>query len=126
MGLIVAFSFPSPEPWSTNQDRNLHHMERAKLISAWKQATMLSYRSHMARLKVGYALPPGIVQVTIPFKDRRRRDLHNYCGTVGKAVIDGMVAAGAWPDDTPEFVGHREPKAGEGKQVLVEVWDAAV
>ena len=108
--------FPPPaQPWSTNQDRNLHHLQRADRIKAWKGA---------ARLLSGPLVNntgPGIVQVWIPFKDKRRRDPHNYCGTVVKAIIDGMVMAGVWPDDTPEYVGHREPVLYKGKTVIVEV-----
>lgn len=28
----------------------------------------------------------------------------NYVSTVGKALIDGLVRGGLWPDDTPEWV----------------------
>lgn len=107
--------FPPPaKPWSTNQDRNLHHLRRAELIKQWKGA---------ARLLAGYLTRdrPGIVQVWIPFGDKRRRDPHNYCGTVVKAIIDGLVMAGVWPDDTPEWVGHREPVLYKGNKVIVEI-----
>ena len=53
--------------------------------------------------------PPTIVQLEIGFSTTRRRDPHNYCGTVLKAVIDALVNKGLWPDDTPEWIGHREP-----------------
>lgn len=61
----------------------------------------------------------GIVQVEIPFTRHRRRDPHNYCGTIVKAIIDGLIHAGAWPDDTPEYVGHREPVITDGELVVV-------
>lgn len=109
----MRIEFPPPaRAWSTN-DR-IHHYERAELTRQWKGA---------ARLLAGRygRLEPGIVQIWIPFKDKRRRDPHNYCGTVLKAVIDGLVLAGAWPDDTPEWVGHREPILYRGDLVIVEV-----
>jgi hypothetical protein len=40
--------------------------------------------------------------------DRRRRDPHNYFATV-KPIIDGLVDAGLWPDDTPAWVTTTEP-----------------
>jgi len=70
--------------------------------------------------------------VEIPFPQRRIRDPHNYCGTVVKAVIDGLVMGGAWPDDTPEYVGHLEPSlyvtprvsSMVGADVWVHIFDA--
>lgn len=38
----------------------------------------------------------------------RRRDPHNYFPTV-KPVVDGLIDAGLWPDDTPEWVTTTEP-----------------
>lgn len=110
---MIEFEFPPPaKAWSTN-DR-IHHMQRAEYTRHWKGA---------ARLLAGRygPQPPGIVQIWIPFKDKRRRDPHNYCGTVLKAVIDGLVMAGLWPDDTPEYVGHREPIVYKGDKVIVRV-----
>ena len=107
---VTIFEFlPSTKPWSTNDDRKIHHYERAARIKAWKVDTKLAYLAHVNHNNLERALPPGIVRLHIPFRDRRKRDPHNYCGTVLKAVIDGLVLAGAWPDDTPEWVGHREP-----------------
>lgn len=110
----MSIAFPPPAKiWSTNE--RVHHYERAELTREWKGAARLlsaRYRN----------LPPGVVQIWLPFKDKRRRDPHNYCGTVLKAIIDGLVLAGCWPDDTPEWVGHREPVIYKGKEVIVEVW----
>jgi hypothetical protein len=119
--ILVQFGFlPPTHPWSTNEDRNLHHFTRADRIQTWKGDTRIHY-AH-TRGKAGTRIPPGIVQVTIPFTSNRRRDPHNYCGTVVKAVIDGLVLAGAWPDDTPEWVGHREPILYKGDRVIVTVF----
>jgi crossover junction endodeoxyribonuclease RusA len=48
------------------------------------------------------------VEVTLPIPDNRTRDPSNYLPPV-KAVIDGMVDAGVWPDDSPAFVSVLEP-----------------
>lgn len=118
----IAFTFkPSAKPWSTNADRNLSPYERADLIKTWKADAKLHYTSHMNRLKVRRNLQPGSVQVTIPFNRQPVGDPHNYCGTVLKAIIDGLVAAGAWPDDTAQYVGHTEPILIKGDLCVVEV-----
>ncbi len=119
---------PTEPPWSTNKDRNLNPYQRAKLIKAWKSDTAAAWptvprheRDAYTEGQVyvpgdpnvigGYAryFPPTIIQVEIGFTTTRKRDPHNYCGTVLKAVIDALVNIGLWPDDTPEYIGHREP-----------------
>ena len=119
---------PTELPWSTNKDRNLNPYQRAKLIKSWKSDTAAAwmtvsrddqdtycegrvYAPGDPNVVGGYALhfPPTIIQVEIGFTTSRKRDPHNYCGTVLKAVIDALVNKGLWPDDTPEYIGHREP-----------------
>jgi Holliday junction resolvase RusA-like endonuclease len=75
-----------------------------------------------AREKRKRALEPALVRVHIPFTQNRRRDPHNYCGTVVKAIIDGLVKAGAWEDDTPEYVEHLSPVLYKGDEVKVEIY----
>ncbi len=116
--MILTFA-PPAKPWSTNEDRNLHKYKRAELIRLWHEATQMHTRSVIN--VYGIVQEPGIVRLQIPFKVDRRRDPHNYCGTVLKAVIDGLVGAGVWPDDTPEWVGHREPVLYKGNLVVVEI-----
>lgn len=100
----------------------MHPQERHRIKDHWKQTARFHYRSVTAN--GSRSLPPGIVQVHIPFKAKRRRDPHNYCGTVLKAIIDGLVVAGAWPDDTPEWVGHREPILTSGSLCRVVIFPA--
>ena len=116
---------PSEPPWSTNEDRNLHHMVRATKIKEWKKDTAAAWVTVPWNDRATYAhfigrdetpdwFPPTIIQLEIGFKASRKRDPHNYCGTVLKAVIDSLVNIGLWPDDTPEWVGHREPLLVKG------------
>lgn len=114
-----------PKPWSTNDARTMHGAVQNQHAQPWKDATRLAMRDFRIRLGVDsdFVFPRGIVQVGIPFDRARDRDPHNYCGTVVKAVIDGLKddrvpvrgkgmvlrSRGLWPDDTSEFVGHREP-----------------
>jgi hypothetical protein len=64
-------------------------------------------------------LPPSFVTVSIPFLTNHRRDPHNYVGTVVKAIVDGLVAMGAWKDDTAEYVTVKEPVLYKGDTVTV-------
>lgn len=116
----IAFR-PPARAWSTNEDRNLNHYVRAELIKEWKEATIAAYWSEYGRKPQ----PEGkaVITVTIPVTKNIRRDPHNYCGTVVKAIIDGLIVAGAWPDDTPEYVGHREPVFELGGEIVVVRWE---
>jgi Holliday junction resolvase RusA-like endonuclease len=61
------------------------------------------------------------VRVSFPVTQNRRRDADNPAPTV-KAIVDGLVDAGMWPDDTPEWVetlGSRFVKGAT--EVVVEI-----
>ena len=118
----IKFEFTLPDRiWSTNDERNMHFSQRHELVKAWKGATRMNYLAYRNKREIPPRLAPGIVQLAIPVRDRRKRDPHNYCGTVLKAVIDGLVLAEVWPDDTPEYVGHREPVLYVGNVVMVDI-----
>ena len=131
MRLHCTLWFPPPAPpWSTNQDRNLNPYDRAERIRLWKETVQMYWRWEGNSNPIGPsgiqgAWPeeptPMLVELTIPFTKNRRRDPHNYCGTVLKAVIDGLVIASGIPDDTPEWVGHREPKLVKGDTVYLHL-----
>jgi len=118
--MMIPFAPPS-SPWSTNADRNLNKYERADKIVEWKGAAKLAYGGWCGSRGVFRRLNPALIRVHIPFTVNRRRDPHNYCGTVVKAVIDGLVMAGAWKDDTPEYVVHIEPRLYKGDTVWIEL-----
>ncbi len=97
--------YPPPgDVWSTNADRTMHWAKRSKLVKAWRQCSYVE----CLRANVG-PLGPSIVTVTLPFKTNTRRDPMNYVGTCVKAIVDGLVDAGCWPDDTAEFVTITQP-----------------
>lgn len=99
-----------PRPWSTNQDRKINPYLRSEIKNVWKDAARLAYRKYRMQYGItGYLPGKAIITVTIPFTKKATRDPHNYCGTVLKAIVDGLVAAKLAPDDSPEYVGHREP-----------------
>jgi Holliday junction resolvase RusA-like endonuclease len=117
---VYSLHFLAPDtPWSTNQERKMHHMSRAAKVEAWKEPVIWIART------LPPIEPPVVVRLHIPFRDKRRRDPHNYCGTLLKSVIDGLVVAGVIPDDSNEFLGHREPVlfVAKGPQtVRLDVW----
>ena len=51
---------------------------------------------------------------------KTRRDPHNVFATV-KPIVDGLVDARFWPDDTAEWVTVLEPEFWTGGMVLVEI-----
>lgn len=98
----ASFTFRAPGPYLSMNDRD-HWSVKARKIKAWRAVAA----AH-ARQIVGFCPTPAEVWLTINVADSRRRDPHNYYPTV-KAVIDGMVDAGCWPDDSPEYVRTLEP-----------------
>ena len=111
---MITVEFPPPaEVWSTNKDRTLHWAVRSKLVKAWR----LCSHVECAQAKLG-ELPPSVVTLSLPFARNARRDPMNYVGTVVKAVIDGMVDAGCWPDDTAEWVEIRQPVLAVGETLV--------
>ena len=122
---MIELRFPAPgvtvgqktwRAWSTNDDRKLHWATRSKLVAAWRQAAFVAAR----QAGVG-PLPACVVEIAIPFPKAGRRDPMNYVGTCLKAVIDGLVDAGCWPDDTPEWVIITQPLLELGDDVTVRL-----
>ena len=87
-------------------NQRLHWSTDRRIARSWRHAALVaalrfgppSKRSH----------PASFVLLELPVPDRRRRDPANYA-KIQKAVVDGLVDAGVWPDDTPEFVTTIEP-----------------
>mgnify|MGYP001558324303 FL=1 len=105
----MTITYPAPlPPWSTNEDRNLHWGRRAERVKAWHDAAYWNAK------QAGWNHPsknnrPSTVQLTVTYPTKRRRDASNLVGTIVKASVDGLVAAGVFPDDTPEWVTVLEP-----------------
>ena len=92
--------FTAPDRLMTLNDRQ-HWAPRAKRTAIWRHAAGVA--AHGIRPQL-----PSIVTIELPVIDRRRRDPHNYTPTM-KACIDGLVDAGAWPDDHAGFIVTCEP-----------------
>lgn len=94
-------SFPPPAKRLSMNDR-MGWQQAAPLKAAWRDAAYWhAYREGWTRT-VG-DVGACYVRVTFPVNDNRRRDSDNPAPTV-KAIIDGLVLAGLWPDDSPEWV----------------------
>lgn len=63
---------------------------------------------------------PSVVRVVLPVTRGGRRDPSNFL-PAAKAVVDGLVLAGLWPDDGPAHVSLAEPVLAVGSDVVVEI-----
>lgn len=118
--IVLPFSSTPSTPLSTNEAHRLHWASRRRRTDPWRDAAIVLARAERLADKVkGW---PADVQVVIPVRDRRRRDPSNYVGTVVKAVIDGLVTAKVWPDDSPEWVRVIEPELRVGGNPEVRIW----
>lgn len=80
---------------------------------AWVQAGYvygLQWRRDLFKLRVQTPLEQrATVGLDFDVRERRRRDGHNYTGTVVKWFIDGMVIAKVFADDSSEHLELRDP-----------------
>lgn len=109
-GVDLAFTAPT-YPVSINDTKGRHWSWSRARLDPWKdQAWVAAHNWRIRSYKRGYQARPITVQVVIPFRQGRRRDPHNYTGTVVKAVVDGLVRAAIVPDDNPRWVSVLEPE----------------
>jgi crossover junction endodeoxyribonuclease RusA len=88
----LSLSLHPPAPWLTANGRRQHRWE-ATTRRAWRDAGCLHARSaKLPRLERAH------IEVTIQFRDNRRRDIANWHPTA-KALVDGFVDYGLLPDD---------------------------
>ena len=97
MSESYTFEFLAPDVLLNMNDR-LHWAKRSRIARAWRDTSR-----HACVAGLRHAMPPCFVHITLPVPDGRRRDPHNYEIT-SKHIVDGLVDAYVWPDDTPEFV----------------------
>lgn len=119
---VFEIAFPPPDvAWSVNEMPTSVKGKIAvsKRRAVWRDVATTITKAHMRH--VTKPLPPCTVRVTIPFPVNRRRDPHNYTGTVVKAVIDGLVRAGLWPDDNPNWITVLDPELVVGSTVFVHI-----
>lgn len=78
-------------------------IQRTKDKAAWRDTTYYTALALVRGQHIALPLGPSYVQISLPVPDRRSRDPHNLEPTC-KPITDGLVLAGFWPDDNPEWV----------------------
>ena len=124
--LVLSFPAPGSAP-TINYLTGKHWAQRERVLKPWREWTQLAYwkvkRTALAQSLVGQ---PAEVLFTLPFRDRRKRDPHNYIGSVVKACIDQLVHDGFWPDDDPRYVRILEPELivdpSEEREARIWIW----
>lgn len=98
--------FPQPGRL-LNMNHRTHWRTRWSVTKQWRTAAaqVALLLGPPAKRAHGFSF----VRLIIPVPDRRRRDPGNLT-PLTKACVDGLVDAGIWPDDTPEFVETLEPR----------------
>ena len=105
--LQIQFEQPAP---LMSMNQRLHWSKQRRHARLWRRAAWAAAVDQVPVQRViARQLPPCTVTVHLPVHDRRRRDPHNYFPVV-KAVVDGLVDAKLWPDDTPDWVTTTEPR----------------
>lgn len=127
----VELRFPVPNrPLSINEANSMRHWAAKKRrLDPWKDAVKTAWLDAQSYHWI-IRDKPTLVEIEIPFDIKRRRDPHNYTGTIVKTVVDALVTkkkggevtwAGAWPDDTPEWIETAEPVLTEGDEVVIRL-----
>lgn len=93
-----------------SMNHRVHWRTRHRLTKLWRHAAHIAACADLGRAPSERRREPSMVRVEFPVADPgRRRDPHNQAPTV-KAIVDGLVDAGVWPDDTNEFVVVLDPR----------------
>ena len=103
---VIGFK-PLAEVWSENRAGSWR--KNMRLHEEWARGVGWEWKRLPGEIREYWTSKPARVQVILTFREKRRRDPHNYVGTVVKALVDGLVRVGVWPDDTPEWVTVAEP-----------------
>lgn len=114
---------PAGGGWVTLNQRQ-HWRVKARLTKHYRQlGQVMSLHARLPRLAT-----PAYLIAELRFASAHRRDPHNWVPTA-KAVLDGMVDAGVFPDDDHKHVTGPDMRLGppvpRGKEHLViHVWPA--
>ena len=105
---MQSFTFIAPAQLLNLNDRD-HWAVRAKSVAVWRQSAWAAGHAHRQRSgPSNFPITDQLVTVELPVKDRRRRDPHNFIPTC-KAIVDGLVDAGIFADDSHEHLSVAEP-----------------
>lgn len=114
----ITITFRQPAPL-LNMNSREHWRTRSQRVKAWRITARDYARLALRCRKLG----PSFVMLTIDVPDKRRRDPANLYATV-KPVVDGLVDAGLWPDDSAEYVTTIEPvlRVSRDRLVTIHIW----
>lgn len=101
----VIVLFGQPADLMSMNHRHTHWAHRHRQTRDWRAAAGWAAASTVPG---NGPLAPAWVQVHLPVPTNGRRDPANYSPTT-KAIVDGLVDAHLWPDDTPKWVTTLEP-----------------
>lgn len=105
-------SFAAPAPLLNMNDR-LHWAEKSRRVRAWR--TSAAFTAHANHVR---GLGRTLVAIDLPVRSLKvRRDGANFHATL-KPVVDGLVDAGVWPDDTGTWVVTTEPTFHTGDNLV--------
>lgn len=133
----LELSFPAPnKPLSINEANKMHWAAKRRRLEPWRSATQVAWIQAAKKQNLVKG-KPCLVEIHIPFPDRRRRDPHNYSSTVQKVIIDALVMKtevvgvahptsvvvweGCWEDDNPTWVKTLEPVLYVGTECKVRI-----
>ena len=123
---LASFTLGAPAERLT-MNKRYHWTLRARLTKQWRLAGFVAATNWFHQSNTSRPLHPCAILVTFGVPDRRRRDPHHTAPTV-KAIVDGLVDAGFWRDDTPDHVVVLDPMFERANPTLVkvELWPVAV
>lgn len=115
---MILIEFPQPAPLLSLNDR-IHWTKRRQREGLWQES---AWAYALKEYRGPKPCPKGKVRVTLPVRSMKtRRDPHNFVATI-KPIVDGLVHAGLWPDDTAEYVETTEPTFWTSSMTLVEIY----
>ena len=100
MSHVITFAQPDA---TLNLNDRMHWAPRSRIVANWRKAAYFAALLHKVP-----RLGRSLVSVTLPVRDRRKRDPGNWAPTV-KPIVDGITDAGVWPDDDSRYVVTQEP-----------------
>lgn len=104
--IVLDLGLPPTPPLSINEERSMHWRTRRARTEPWKVNAF--WLAKQARLRQAVAGQRAAVTAHLPVHGNYERDPANFYPTV-KAIVDGLVLAGVWPKDTPQYVTVNEP-----------------
>ena len=116
--IVITFT-PPTKPISVNQLQGKHWTAASVAKNKWVNEGVKAGLEHTDDFDAfrGHRIE---ITVAIPFPDKRRRDPHNYTGSVVKALTDGFTRSGALvPDDNQTWVSIQDPVLYKGEEVRV-------